>query len=145
MGKNSGGDDVSIQQLWSRRHSTKFNGVSYPVQCAAAGSYTEEGKSQVRELIEFYMGNAKIIREGLESAGYSVYGGIHSPYSWLKVPGDGTSWEFFDLLLDTTKVVGTPGSGFGPSGEGYFRLSAFGERDRIEEAIARIKEHLPAG
>ena len=145
MGKNSSGDDVSIQQLWSRRHSTKFNGVSYPVQCAAAGSYTEEGKSQVRELIEFYMGNAKIIREGLESAGYSVYGGIHSPYSWLKVPGDGTSWEFFDLLLDKTKVVGTPGSGFGPSGEGYFRLSAFGERDRIEEAIARIQEHLPAG
>ena len=143
-GKNSAGEDVSIHELWSRRHSTKFNGVSYPVQRAAAGVYTEEGKAQVRSLIEFYMENARIIREGLQAAGYSVHGGIHSPYSWLRVPGDATSWEFFDLLLDSTHVVGTPGSGFGPSGEGYFRLSAFGERERIQEAITRIQARLPA-
>lgn len=143
-GKNSSGEDVSIHQLWSRRHSTKFNGVSYPVQCAAAGSYTPEGKAQVAELISFYMENARIIREGLAAAGYCVYGGIHSPYSWLRVPKGKTSWEFFDTLLGTTHVVGTPGSGFGPSGEGYFRLSAFGERDRIEEAISRIQAKLQA-
>ena len=143
-GENSAGEDVSIHQLWSRRHTTKFNGVSYPVQRAAAGVYTEDGKAQVRALIEFYMENARIIREGLQAAGYSVHGGIHSPYSWLRVPGNAASWEFFDLLLDSTHVVGTPGSGFGPAGEGYFRLSAFGERERIEEAIARIQAKLPA-
>ena len=144
QGKNAGGEDVSIHQLWSRRHSTKFNGASYPVQCAAAGVYTDAGKAQVKELIDFYMKNARIIREGLSASGYTVYGGIHSPYSWLRVPGDRSSWGFFDLLLETTHIVGTPGSGFGPSGEGYFRLSAFGERERIEEAIERIRDKLPA-
>ena len=143
-GKNTAGEEVSIHQLWSRRHSTKFNGASYPVQCAAAGIYTDEGKAQVKELIDFYMGNARIIREGLSASGYAVYGGIHSPYSWLRIPGARSSWEFFDLLLETTHIVGTPGSGFGPSGEGYFRLSAFGERERIEEAIERIRDKLPA-
>ena len=144
-GRNSSGEEVSIHQLWSRRHSTKFNGVSYPVQCAAAAVYTPEGKTQVQELIDFYMENARIIREGLIRSGYTVFGGIHSPYSWLKVPGGMKSWEFFDHLLDKAQIVGTPGSGFGPAGEGYFRLSAFGERDRVEEAIARISEDLPAG
>ncbi len=143
-GKNSSGEDVSIHQLWSRRHSTKFNGTSYPVQCAAAAVYTPEGKAQVQGLIEFYMENARIIREGLLESGYTVFGGVHSPYSWLRVPGGMKSWEFFDHLLEKTQVVGTPGSGFGPAGEGYFRLSAFGERDRIEEAIGRISGNLPA-
>ena len=143
-GKSASGEDVSIHQLWSRRHSTKFNGASYPVQCAAAAIYTDEGKAQAKELVDFYMENARIIREGLSASGYTVHGGIHSPYSWLRVPGGRSSWEFFDLLLETAHIVGTPGSGFGPSGEGYFRLSAFGERDRIEKAIERIKDRLPA-
>lgn len=143
-GKNSAGDEVSIHQLWNRRHSTKFNGASYPVQCAAAGIYTTEGKAQVKERIDYYMENARIIREGLVDSGYTVFGGIHSPYIWLRVPGGRSSWEFFDHLLETTHIVGTPGSGFGPSGEGYFRLSAFGERDRIEAAISRISEGLAA-
>jgi len=134
------GSSVSLHSLWNRRHSTKFNGVSYPVQAAAAAVYSPEGKSQVRELVGYYMENAQIIREGLKSAGFTVYGGVNAPYIWLKTPDGMGSWDFFDALLDNTHVVGTPGSGFGPAGEGYFRLSAFGDRDAVEEAISRIQE-----
>ena len=143
-GKDASGGDVSVHQLWSRRHSTKFNGASYPIQRGAAAVYSREGKEQVRELVGFYMENARIIQEGLAASGYTVFGGVHSPYSWLKTPGGLSSWDFFDKLLGEAHIVGTPGSGFGPSGEGYFRLSAFGERDQVEEAMARISEKVPA-
>ena len=129
---------VSLNQLWHRRQTTKFNGVSYPVQVAAAAVYSEEGKSQVRQLIDYYMENARIIRDTLTLAGFSVYGGKNAPYIWLKTPRGLSSWDFFDLLLTDAHVVGTPGSGFGPSGEGYFRLSAFGHREHTEEAVTRI-------
>ena len=138
-GQSSSGEPVELHRLWARRQSTKFNGVPYVIQRGAAAVYSDAGRQQVRELVDFYMENARIIREGLASAGYTVFGGIHSPYSWLKTPEGQSSWEFFDWLLEKHHVVGTPGSGFGPSGEGYFRLSAFGERDRVEEAIARIR------
>ena len=143
-GKDASGADVSLHRLWSRRHSTKFNGASYPVQCGAAAVYSHEGRKQMRALVEFYMENARIIRAGLAAIGYTVFGGVHSPYSWLKTPDGVSSWEFFDRLLGEAHVVGTPGSGFGPSGEGYFRLSAFGERDQVEEAMARISERVRA-
>ena len=129
---------VSLNQLWHRRQTTKFNGVSYPVQVAAAAVYGEEGKSQVRQLIDYYMENARIIRNTLTLARFSVYGGINAPYIWLKTPRGLSSWDFFDLLLTQAHVLGTPGSGFGPSGEGYFRLSAFGHREQTEEAVTRI-------
>ena len=138
MGTTSSGDKVSFNQLWNRRQCTKFNGVSYPVQKAAAAVYSDEGWAQVQEIIDYYMANAKIIREGLEAAGITCYGGVNAPYIWLKTPEGMTSWDFFDKLLNECFVVGTPGSGFGPSGEGYFRLSAFGERENIEEAVKRI-------
>jgi len=138
-GQDSGGNEVPLHALWSRRQTTKFNGVSYPVQVGAAAIYTPEGKAQVTELIGYYMENARIIREGLISAGFEVHGGIHAPYLWLKTPGGASSWEFFDLLLKEANVVGTPGSGFGPAGEGFMRLSAFGNRPDIEEAVARIQ------
>lgn len=136
------GRPVRLNQLWSRRQTTKFNGVAYPVQVAAASVYTEAGKAQIRDIIDFYMENARIIRETLTSAGFSVYGGRNAPYIWLKTPGDMDSWTFFDLLLNDAQVVGTPGSGFGPSGEGYFRLSAFGQREDIEEAVTRIRQRI---
>ncbi|MBY0273696.1 LL-diaminopimelate aminotransferase [Candidatus Binatia bacterium] len=132
------GERVAVNGLWNRRHTTKFNGVSYPVQRAAAATYSPEGHRQTREVIAFYMENARLIREGLQRAGYTVYGGVNAPYIWLRTPSGTTSWEFFDRLLATANVVGTPGSGFGPSGEGYFRLSAFNSRANVEEAIARI-------
>lgn len=132
----------SLNSLWLRRQTTKFNGVSYPVQGGAAAIYTEEGQKQTRESIRYYMENARIIREGLLKAGYKVFGGINAPYIWLKTPGKTTSWEFFDLLLQKANIVGTPGVGFGASGEGYFRLTAFGTRENTERAIERINSLL---
>lgn len=129
---------VELRSLWNRRHTTKFNGVPYVTQRAAEAVYSEEGKREMRALIDYYMANAKIISEGLRKAGFTVYGGVNSPYIWLKVPEGKTSWEFFDELLERANVVGTPGSGFGPSGEGFFRLTAFGSKDNTEEAIDRI-------
>lgn len=138
LGETASGEKVSFNALWNRRHTTKFNGVSYPVQRAAAAIYTPEGRRQVREGVAFYMENARLIREGLGAAGFEVHGGVDAPYIWLRTPKGLSSWDFFDRLLERANVVGTPGSGFGPSGEGYFRLSAFNARDKVEEAIARI-------
>ncbi|HEX3078538.1 MAG TPA: LL-diaminopimelate aminotransferase [Lachnospiraceae bacterium] len=131
--------DVMLNSLWARRHGTKFNGAPYIIQAAGAAIYTEAGKKQTQEQIAYYMNNAKVIREGLASAGYRVSGGVNAPYIWLKTPDKMTSWEFFDYLLNDANVVGTPGSGFGPSGEGYFRLTAFGSYENTVEAIERIK------
>ena len=131
-------EGVSLNNLWNRRQCTKFNGVPYITQRGAEAVYTEEGQKQIKENIEYYRENARIIREGLERAGYTVYGGINAPYIWLKVPDGVTSWEFFDKLLEEKNIVGTPGSGFGPSGEGYFRLTAFGSRESTIEAMERM-------
>jgi len=141
-GTTSAGEKYSFNKLWLRRQTTKFNGASYPVQRAAAAVYTEEGWQETKANIDYYMENARIIREGLSEAGLTVYGGVNGPYIWLKTPVGLTSWDFFDKLLNECNVVGTPGSGFGPSGEGYFRLSAFGNRDNVIEAVARIKRNL---
>lgn len=132
--------DVMLNSLWARRHGTKFNGAPYIIQKAGAAIYTEEGKKQTREQVAYYMNNAKIIREGLANEGYTVSGGVNAPYIWLKTPDKMTSWEFFDYLLEKANVVGTPGSGFGPSGEGYFRLTAFGSYENTLAAIERIKK-----
>lgn len=140
-GKTSAGEKISLHKLWNRRHCTKFNGVSYPIQRAAEACYSTEGKQQVRELIQYYMGNAEIILSGLKKLGYEVYGGVNAPYIWFKTPNS-SSWEFFDKLLNTVQVVGTPGAGFGACGEGYFRLSAFGQRAGVEEAVDRIRTKL---
>ncbi len=140
MGTTATGEKYSFNKLWNRRQCTKFNGVSYPVQKAAAAVYSDEGWAQVKEIIDYYMANAQIIREGLTAAGITCYGGINAPYIWLKTPEGMTSWDFFDKLLNECFVVGTPGSGFGPSGEGYFRLSAFGDRENVETAVQRIRE-----
>lgn len=131
--------DVMLHSLWARRHGTKFNGAPYIVQRAGEAVYSQEGQAQTKEQIAYYMNNAKVIREGLASAGYTVSGGINAPYIWLKTPDNMTSWEFFDYLLEKANVVGTPGSGFGPSGEGYFRLTAFGSYENTVKAIERIK------
>ena len=141
-GTTSTGERYSFNKLWLRRTTTKFNGASYPVQRAAAAVYSDEGWAQTKEVIDYYMENARIIREGLKEAGLTVFGGEDAPYIWLKTPGGLTSWEFFDKLLNECNVVGTPGSGFGPSGEGYFRLSAFGHRENVIEAVERIKKNL---
>ena len=141
-GEDANGEPVQLHGLWNRRHSTKFNGVSYPIQLGAAAVYTEAGKKEVNELITYYMENARIIREGLQAAGVEIYGGLNAPYIWLKTPDGVSSWDFFDQLLSSANIVGTPGSGFGPAGEGYFRLSAFGDRANVEEAVARIKARL---
>ena len=138
-GYSGDGKEVALNKLWNRRTCTKFNGVSYIVQRAAEATYSEEGKKQIKANIDYYMENAKIIKQGLEEAGFTVYGGVNSPYIWLKVPQGMTSWEFFDKLLEEVNVVGTPGSGFGPHGEGYFRLTAFGTKENTLEAIERIK------
>ncbi len=132
-------EEVSLNQLWKRRTCTKFNGVSYMIQRAAEATYSIEGKTQIQENIRFYLENAKIIKKGLEQVGFTVYGGVNSPYVWLKVPEGMTSWQFFDKLLTELSIVGTPGSGFGKYGEGYFRLTAFGSRDNTIEAMERIK------
>lgn len=125
--------------LWARRHGTKYNGAAYPVQRAGAAVYTPEGRRQVAAQIAYYMENARIIREGLKSSGYEVSGGVNAPYIWMKTPDERNSWEFFDELLERANVVGTPGSGFGPHGEHYFRLSAFGNRETTQEAVERIR------
>ncbi len=132
----SGG--VQVHGLWARRHGTKFNGAPYIVQKAAMAVYTDEGRAQLKEQVAYYMNNARVIFEGLRDAGYQVYGGVNAPYIWMKVPEGMSSWEFFDWLLETANVVGTPGSGFGPSGEGYFRLTAFGTYESTVEAVGRI-------
>src|SRR5581483_6661737 len=142
QGRTAAGEAVSLHALWLRRQSTKFNGVPYIVQRAAAAVYTEEGARQVRAQIDAYLDNARIIREGLEAVGLTVHGGRNAPYLWVKTPGRSTSWEFFDKLLREAHVVGTPGAGFGPSGEGYLRLTAFGRRDQTEEAVERIRTRL---
>lgn len=138
-GTSRNGDQHSLHALWNRRHSTKFNGASYPVQRGAAAIYSETGQQQVQQQIAFYMNNARILREGLTEAGFQVYGGQHAPYVWIKTPLGLTSWEFFDRLLSESHIVGTPGSGFGAAGEGYFRISAFNSLENIAEALARIK------
>lgn len=131
--------DVSLNALWARRHGTKYNGAPYIVQRAGEAVYSEAGREQLKEQVAYYMNNAKVIKEGLISAGYTVSGGVNAPYIWLKTPDKMTSWEFFDYLLEHANVVGTPGSGFGPSGEGYFRLTAFGSYENTLAAIERIK------
>ena len=138
-GLGAGGEKVSLNSLWKRRMATKFNGVSYPVQVGAAAVYTPDGQKQIKETIAYYMENARIIREALVAQGMKVFGGVDAPYIWLKVPGGMTSWEFFDLLLTKLHLVGTPGSGFGPSGEGYFRLTAFNTREKTVKATERLK------
>ncbi len=140
MGKAADGSDVEIWKLWNRRQSTKFNGVSYIVQRGAEAVYSEAGQAQVKELISFYLENARIIREKLTAAGMSVYGGVNCPYVWVQAPNGLSSWDFFDKLLFNCNVVGTPGSGFGAAGEGYFRISAFNTRENVEEAMKRIAE-----
>jgi LL-diaminopimelate aminotransferase len=141
-GKGPGGEAITVAQLWSRRTNTKFNGVSYPVQRGAEAIYSEEGRKEVRANIDYYMANAGLILEGLSKAGLTTFGGINAPYVWLKTPKGFDSWQFFDELLEKANVVGTPGSGFGAHGEGYFRLSAFGIREKVEEAIERIAATL---
>ena len=136
------GSSHPLNALWNRRHSTKFNGTAYIVQRGAAAIYTPEGQRQVKENIAYYMENARIIREGLKAAGLTVFGGVNAPYLWLKTPNNMKSWDFFDKLLTEVHIVGTPGVGFGPCGEGYFRLTAFGDRAATEEAIQRIKTQL---
>ncbi len=134
----AGGEPVSLNAMWSRRHTTKFNGASYVVQRGAAAVYTPDGLAQTGAQIAFYMENARILRDGLARAGFTVFGGQHAPYIWLETPPGTTSWQFFDQLLDRAHLVGTPGSGFGPNGEGFFRLSAFNSRDNVEEAVVRL-------
>jgi LL-diaminopimelate aminotransferase len=138
-GTDPDGKRVSLNALWSRRHSTKFNGASYIVQRGAAAAYSPAGLEQTRAQIGFYMENARLLREGLVAAGFTVFGGVHAPYLWLRTRDGASSWGFFDRLLAEIQIVGTPGVGFGPAGEGYFRLSAFNSRANIEEAIARIR------
>ncbi|MEA5573738.1 LL-diaminopimelate aminotransferase [Calothrix sp. UHCC 0171] len=138
--KSADGTNVELWKLWNRRQSTKFNGVSYIIQRGAEAVYSSEGKAQTKALVSFYMENAKIIRERLTAAGIQVYGGVNAPYVWLKTPNNLSSWDFFDKLLNTANVVGTPGSGFGAAGEGYFRISAFNSRENVEEAMRRITE-----
>ncbi len=134
------GEDVSLNKLWNRRHTTKFNGVPYIIQRAAEACYSKEGKKQVRETIEYYLANAKIIREGLKANGLKVYGGVNSPYLWVRNPEGMSSWGFFDYLLTELHIVGTPGVGFGPEGEGYLRLTAFGTLEKTKEAVNRFNK-----
>ncbi len=140
QGTTAAGEEVSLNALWSRRQSTKFNEVPYLVQRAAAAVFSEEGAAQTAEQVAYYMENARRIREGLQAAHFTVYAGEHAPYIWLRTPEGVSSWDFFDQLLERTHVVGTPGSGFGPSGEGFFRISAFNSHDNVDEAIERIRK-----
>jgi LL-diaminopimelate aminotransferase len=137
-GSTAAGERVSLNALWLRRQTTKFNGVSYPVQRAAAAAYGEKGLAQTGEQIAYYMENARRLREGLGAAGFTLFGGVHAPYIWMRTPQGLGSWTFFDRLLADANVVGTPGAGFGPSGEGYLRLSAFNDRAHVDDAIERI-------
>jgi len=143
-GKAADGSDVELWKLWNRRQSTKFNGVSYIVQRGAEAVYSDAGKAQIKELIAFYLENAAIVRKELTAAGLEVFGGVNAPYVWVKAPDGLTSWDFFDKLLYNCNVVGTPGSGFGAAGEGYFRISAFNSRDNVVEAMRRITEKFSA-
>ncbi len=138
--KDDKGNDVSVHALWNRRHCTKFNGVSYPIQKAAEAVYSETGKKEIRELVDYYMDNAKLIKTTFEARGIEVFGGVNAPYIWVKTPKGLTSWELFDKLLNEAEVVGTPGAGFGAAGEGYFRISAFAHRENVEEALERISK-----
>ncbi len=140
IGYDSQGSEVEINPLWNRRQTTKFNGASYPVQKAAEATYSTEGQKQIREVIDYYMENAKIIRQSLTDIGLEVYGGVSSPYIWVKTPNNMDSWDFFDVLLNEANVIGTPGSGFGPSGEGYLRLTAFNTLENTIEAMDRISK-----
>ena len=139
-GHDVNGNEVSMNHLWNRRQCTKFNGASYISQCAAAAIYTEEGKAQTKATIDYYLRNAAVLREGLKDAGLEVYGGVNAPYVWIKTPNNMDSWKFFDELLHKCHVAGTPGSGFGPSGEGYIRLTAFNNYENTVEAVKRIRE-----
>lgn len=132
-------DGTALHGLWARRHGTKFNGAPYIIQRAGEAVYSEAGKAQLKDQVAYYMNNAKVIYDGLKDCGYTVFGGVNAPYIWLKTPDQMSSWEFFDYLLEKANVVGTPGSGFGPSGEGYFRLTAFGSYENTQKAIERIK------
>ena len=139
MGYTPDGKPYSLHALWYRRQSTKFNQVSYPVQKAAAAIYTDEGKREINELVNYYMKNARVMRENFSEIGFKVYGGVNSPYVWINSGTGLSSWELFDKLLREAHVVGTPGSGFGPSGEGYFRFSSFASHENVQEAIKRIR------
>jgi LL-diaminopimelate aminotransferase len=138
--KAADGSEIELWKLWNRRQCTKFNGVSYIVQRGAEAVYSEAGKAQIKELIAFYLENAAIVRDQLMAAGMEVFGGVNAPYVWVKAPNGLSSWDFFDKLLHTCNVVGTPGSGFGAAGEGYFRISAFNSRENVVEAMKRITE-----
>ena len=138
VASDDSGEAIPLRELWNRRHSTKFNGVSYIVQRGAEAVYSPAGMEQTRAQVAFYMENARLLREGLKAAGFTAHGGRNAPYIWLKTPAGVSSWEFFNQLLDKSHIVGTPGAGFGPSGEGFFRLSAFNSRDNVQEAVARI-------
>ncbi len=140
VGYDEDGNPHSLNPLWNRRQTTKFNGVSYPIQAAAKAVYSPEGQKEIKESIDYYMQNAEIIRESLTKIGLKIYGGVNSPYIWVKTPNGMDSWEFFDILLDKAHVVGTPGVGFGPSGEGYFRLTAFNTLENTKEAMSRISK-----
>lgn len=140
MAYDSEGEAHPVKRLWNRRQSTKFNGVSYPVQKAAAAVFSEQGKKEVAEIISYYLENARIMKESLAEAGFEVYGGINAPYIWVRTKNNMNSWDFFDRLLNEANVVGTPGSGFGPAGEEYFRFSAFASRESTLEAMERIKK-----
>lgn len=140
--RSKSGEEVQLNQLWNRRQCTKFNGTAYIVQRAAEAIYSEEGKKQVRETIDYYMTNARIMREALTEVGLKVYGGVDAPYIWLKTPDGVGSWDFFEQLLTQINVVSTPGVGFGPAGEGYIRLTAFGKREDCEEAMRRLKKWM---
>lgn len=142
MAYTANGEGHSLNKLWYRRQTTKFNGVAYIIQKGAEAVYTPEGQKQVKAIIDYYMTNATIIREGLISIGMQVFGGVNAPYIWLKTPNGMDSWAFFDKLLNEAHIVGTPGVGFGPSGQGYFRLTAFGTRENTEEAVQRFKTRL---
>jgi LL-diaminopimelate aminotransferase len=144
-GRTAAGETISLNQMWLRRVSTKSNGPPYIIQKAAAATYTPDGQKQVRALIDFYMDNARIIHDGLSAAGLRVHGGRNAPYLWVRTPTGVSSWAFFDTLLNEAHVVGMPGSGFGPSGEGYFRLTAFGAREDAEQAVDRIKTRVRLG
>jgi LL-diaminopimelate aminotransferase len=138
-GTTASGERVPLRELWARRYSTKFNGVPYPIQRAAAAVFSPAGRKQTAEQVAYYMENASRLREGLGAAGFTLFGGEHAPYIWMRTPSGLSSWEFFDRLLEDAHVVGTPGAGFGPAGEGYLRLSAFNSHENVDEAIARIR------
>ena len=142
MGLTAAGESYPLNKLWNRRQTTKFNGTPYIIQKAAEATYTPEGQAEIKAIVSYYMDNAKIIKEGLESIGLETFGGVNAPYIWLKTPQGMDSWAFFDKLLHETHIVGTPGTGFGPSGQGYFRLTAFGNKEATIEAIERIKTRL---